>query len=632
MQYYSIFISFLQITLNLFADKSVRKLLRSNLAKNCKIPRIDFLRDDPKIDYVPLQMTQYQKTVTAPDSGHQHIRKEIQNLIEKPPMAKILPEDFFTESRKMAKNSPDYKNALTDEAKEEYLNKHGNVVGVIGQAGVGKSTLSMILLSRVLKNNLYNADYIFYVKLRDLSDNKKLTLFDFLFNNITSVLMKEIKRPEDFLQHLSVSNSVVIILDGFDEIDITQLGSYSDIKFNAEELPLHFTLSLINGEILPKAKKIITSRPGQLLDLPSKLKPIFLVSILGIDIQGQKQICSDICNDYKKKVWNHVQSQPELNSYCYVPVLAILIFYTINQMLKFNKSNQQTLTNITQVLTNYLCLFIDTEQVRTPINLKSLSRLAYEGIIKRRFYFSDEDFQNAELQETDINAFLTTIHAEDETNPLTIYKKITKKLSYFSHLIWQEFFAAICMIFYLDSKEFIKICFDPNQIELSSSEFEVVTKFLFGLCNEHTVATLQTIDKNQFTSPTQKVNVLKEYLRSSLPKLYTPFNFISVLNFSFWLYELNDKDLTKEVSNFLPKYLVMSGDVFPNNVLPLCDLIRKRQLDLAIGPVNNANFHKNALLLFLKEMDQIITVSPHIKVRSSFILCFIYLPINGTSF
>ena len=601
-----------------FADIKIRELLRSNFAKNCEKPRIDYLLDDPKINFVPLQMTHYQETMTAPESGHQHTRKEIQSLIKKPLMGDILPKNFFTESRKMAENSSDYKHALTDETKEKHLNKHGNVVGVIGQAGVGKSTLSMILLTRVLKENLYNADYIFYVKLRDLIDNKKMTLLHFLFNNITSVWMKEINCPEDFLQHLSVSDSVVMILDGFDEIEITELSFYSKIKFNmhAEESPLYFTLGLINGEILPKAKKIITSRPRQLLDLPAKLKPIFLVSILGIDIQGQEQICGDICNDYKEKVWNHVQNQPELNSYCYVPVMAILIFYTILQMLKFNKPNQLTPKNITQVLTNYLCSFIDTEHVRTPINLKSLSRLAYEGIVKRKFYFSDKDFQKAELQESDINTFLTTFHAEDQSNPRAIFRKITKKLSYFSHLIWQEFFAAICMIFYLDPKEFIKTCSDPNQIKLSNTEFEVVTKFLFGLCNKHTVAILETIDEKQFTVSTETLNFLKEYLRSSRPKSNNIIDFNSLFDFSFWLYELNDKELTKEFSNFLPNCLKMNGDVFPNNVLPFCDLIREKQFDLTIDIGKNAYFHKNAHLLFLKEMEQMIAVSPHIKVKS----------------
>ena len=575
-------------------------------------------------------MTHYQETITALESGYQQTRKEIQSLIKKTSMGDILPENFFTESRKMAENSSDYKNTLTKETKEKYLNKHGNVVGVIGQAGVGKSTLSMILLTRVLKENLYNADYIFYVKLQDLIDNKKMTLLHFLFNNITSVWMKEINCPENFLQHLSVSDSVVMILDGFDEIEFTELSLYSDIEFNmhAEESPLYFTLGLLNGEILPKAKKIITSRPRQLLDLPPKLKPIFLVSILGIDIQGQEQICGDICNDYKEKVWNHVQNQPELNLYCHVPVMAILIFHTIYQILKLNKPNQRNPTNITQILTINLCLFIDTTHVHTLINLKSLAQLAYEGMVKKKFYFSDDDFKKAGLQETDINTFLTRFHADGGTNALAVVCKITKNLSHFTYLIWQEFFAAIYMIFYLDPKEFAETCMDPSQIYLSNSEFEVVTKFLFGLCNEHTVAMLETIDETQFTLPTKTVNFLKEYLCSSLPELHD-IDFSSLTDFSFWLYELNDKELTREVSNGLPNCLDMKGDVFPNNVLPFCDLIRKRQFDLAIYIVKASNFHKNAHLLFLKEMEQMIAISPHIKVKSNLFYRLIYTHIRG---
>ena len=521
-------------------------------------------------------MTFYQKAMPTLESGHQHTRKEIQNLIKKPSMGDILPENFFNESQKMAENSSDYKNALTKETKEKYLNKHGNVVGVIGQAGVGKSTLSMILLTRVLEENLYNADYIFYVKLRDFFDNKKMTLLDFLFNNITSVWMKEINYPKKFLQHLFLSGLVVMILDGFDEIDITELSSYLKIKqFNmyAEESPLYFTLGLLKGEILPKAKKIITSRPRQLLNLLPQLKPIFIVSILGIDIQGQEKICGNICSsNYKKKVWSHVQNQPELNSYCYVPVMAILVFYTLYRI--FKNTNQTIPKNITQVLTTYLCLFNKTEHVRIQINLKSLCKLAYRGIRERQFYFNDDDFQDAGLQEAGVSTFLTTFHAEDKTNPLADFMEITKNLSYFSHLILQEFFAAIYMIFYLEPKQFIKICSDANQIKLSSSNFEVVTKFLFGLCNEHTAAILQTIDKDQFTSPTETVIFLKEYLLSSLPKPIRFFDFASV---SVWLYELNDKKFTKEVSNFLPDWLVIK-DVFPNDILPLCDLIRERQL------------------------------------------------------
>ena len=264
----------------------------------------------------------------------------------------------------------------------------------------------------------------------------------------------------------------------------------------------------------------------------------------------------------------------------------------------------------------------DDDDVRMQINLKSLCKLAFRGIKERTFYFCDKDFRNPGLQEADISTFFTTFHAKDKTNPLVYLIKATKKLSYFSHLILQEFFAAIYMIFYLEPEEFIS---DANQIKLSSSDFEVVTKFLFGLCNEHTTSILQTIDKDQFTLPTKTVSFLKEYLRSSLPKSIELFDFVSVSNASVWLYELNDKKFTREVSNFLTDCLVIKGDVFPNDVLPLCNLMQEK-FNLVINIFDDANFHNNAHLLFFKEMDQITAVSSHIKVRSSFILYIIYSP------
>ena len=588
------------------------------------------MKDTPSIQYAPLQMTQYQEKTTAPDSGHQHTREEIQNLYKKHSMGDILPENLFKKSREFAKKSNDYKNSLTNEAKETYLNQRGNVVGIIGQAGVGKTTLTKVLLSRILnkKENLYNADYIFYVKLRDFQNQNEIKLLDFLLKNITSDWVKTIHWSKTFLNHLLNSNSVVIILDGFDEIDITQIKDYENLKFNmyGEKSPLSFTLGLLSGEILPKAKKIITSRPRQLLDLNPDLKPIYLVSIVGIDSKGQKQICEDICKNHKQKqaVWDYVQNQPELNSYCYVPIMAILIFYTVYQDFMSHKPDQKSPTGITQVLAYTLYMFICTDHVhtndpdhvhdsdRTKIKLESLSKLsklAYEGIVNKRLYFSEDDFQAAGLNKDYISTFFTTFYTEDTSNAITVVRKITKKLSYFSHLIWQEFFAAIHIIF-----EFKETCSNLNLIDLSSSQFEVVTKFLFGLCNKRTVEILKNIDDDYFFSPKHHANFLKEHLHSQ-SKTASIFSGIKdVFRVASLLFELKDTNLIREFSNLLPSVLKIDNDVFPNDVLPLCELIRARQLDLEIY-ISRPLFYKNSHLLFFKEIESIIKELLHIKVR-----------------
>ena len=124
---------------------------------------VDILTDTPSTAYVEPQITQYQENTTKPENGHQHTREEIQNLYKKHSMGDILPENFFEESREFAKKSNGYKNALNDKAEKLYLNKRGNIIGVIGQAGVGKTTFSKILLRDILdeNKNLYDADYIF---------------------------------------------------------------------------------------------------------------------------------------------------------------------------------------------------------------------------------------------------------------------------------------------------------------------------------------------------------------------------------------------------------------------------------------------------------------------------------------
>ena len=62
--------------------------------------------------------------------------------------------------------------------------KKGNVVVVIGQAGVGKSTLMKDLFYRNLTSErLYRADFVFHVKLRDFFDKKEMNLFQFLMES-----------------------------------------------------------------------------------------------------------------------------------------------------------------------------------------------------------------------------------------------------------------------------------------------------------------------------------------------------------------------------------------------------------------------------------------------------------------
>ena len=169
-------------------------------------------------------------------------------------------------------------------------------------------------------------------------------------------------------------------MDGLDEvgIDVTRLDKESRIEFDidGENSPKSFILRLLSGEIFPKAKKIITSRPSQILDLPNNYKPKFIVKIFGIKQQDIKQICLDICDDDESasQVFSQIERQPDLLSYCLVPINCVLIVNCFNRFQK-EESQKFSLNNTTDVFVLKFFVFLNFNislRIAKTLTLKTL--------------------------------------------------------------------------------------------------------------------------------------------------------------------------------------------------------------------------------------------------------------------
>ena len=88
------------------------------------------------------------------------------------PFGNVKVESLF---RKASNSAKGLKNEKARETQR-------NIVGIIGQPGVGKSTLTKNILEKLVNNELpeYDADYLFLVKLRDCQYNKETNLHSFL--------------------------------------------------------------------------------------------------------------------------------------------------------------------------------------------------------------------------------------------------------------------------------------------------------------------------------------------------------------------------------------------------------------------------------------------------------------------
>ena len=105
------------------------------------------------------------------------------------------------------------------------------------------------------------------------------------------------KIEQKSLNHLEASDSVYIVMDGLDEADIDLRTNYPNNNAVSQAAAATFIQHLLSGRLLGKAKKLVTSRPRQLMHLPDEYSSNLYLNLLGLSDNGQSQICSDICLD-----------------------------------------------------------------------------------------------------------------------------------------------------------------------------------------------------------------------------------------------------------------------------------------------------------------------------------------------
>ena len=548
-------------------------------------------------------MDQYQPNRDLDETaGHQHTRKEIIDR-QKNCISGILPKDFFQRSRQHIKSTAEYKNARAKETKQKIVEKKGNVIGVIGQAGVGESTLMKDLFHRnATGERLYKTDFVFYVKLQNFFDKTKTNLFQFLMGKAAYDSLEWMKNSvirKGVLKLLSESESVCILLDGLNEadIDVTYFDEESRIEFDiyGENSPKSFIFRLLSGQIFPKAKKIITSRPSQMLDLPDNYKPKFIVKIFGIKQQDIKEICRDICDDDESasQVFSQIERQPDLLSYCLVPINCVLIVDCFNRFQK-DESQKFSLNNITDV--SVLIFFCFSKFQHKPENCKNfdiesftdlekISKLAWTGIKDQKLYFDEEDLSAVGLNETDISSFTVAFNRKNKENRIAVLENATKKCTYFSHLLLQEFFAAVFSLFFMDFSEFETTFFDSNQFSLTNNRFEMITKFMFGLFNSKTIETLKKICPN-ISKPTNHMKRLTEFATDFASTIFKEKekgdhlkNKSTLARVCCWAYETQDPEFYEKVAESFPPNpcLFLDDDLLSSDIFSLCHVIKARK-------------------------------------------------------
>lgn len=318
---------------------------------------------------------------------------------------------------------------------------------VTGVAGIGKTILVQKMLFDFGGNRDNLAfDFIIHMTFRDLN------LIDKPTNLREMVLRKNRHLAKELDNILANEDKLLIILDGFDEFkhyrscDVDVFVTEPDEDAEVVEV----FGSLIQGELLPNASVMVTSRPAAINHIPVGCIDRFVL-IAGFSLAEVQDFFLHYFQDsaLADRMLAVVSENELMLTLCYIPAFCYIVCCLLKESKDLCRESPKTMTDIyMQYLVALLRSHTQTRaetflqeqrpgaaQQLSDIVLK-LGRLAFQKLMEHQtlFYSSDRDVAALEGCSL-VSTFL------DKT--VTQEPGYTEEVYSFAHLTVQEFFAAV---------------------------------------------------------------------------------------------------------------------------------------------------------------------------------------------
>jgi len=549
------------------------------------------------------------------DTGHYCRRKDFERMYEQP-RGDITDEEMLDLAKQEAVKEAESKWFQNEEERDEYIARHGNVIGVIGNPGIGKSTSAKKWIGQFLCGELLTTvSFLFFIIIRKLKFNKEMNLLEFLLSSILPTWKHTTDSDEFWLKKIVSDRHVVIVFDGFDEASVLDSTIEAPtVNIHKPEQPLHILLNLISGTLLPYARVIVTSRPNQFYHIHTNHKPRFVVEILGLDEKGRDKIGQQICPKNYEHITEILRKDASVFAYCYVPVNFIL---TLHYLME--SSSDKNFVSMTKVLASACGKYARGEQLRDKIpKVAELSKLAWIGFCRRQIVFEKNDFKQVDLDDATVQSFLST-SLVDTSDGIALKIMDGDKRIYFSHLIWQEFFVAFYLMLVALEDEFEEV-----SQRLFDDRWEVVSKCLHGLCNASVMKPL-TQSTNICNKPslwkkkkellTRATAIYLEQLSSHATKSNEGsasegflLKYQEIQAVCSWIYEANEKHIIEKLVPLIADHIWLDGGtILPSDISNLYFVIDSFPKSWKVD-VDNCRFHGNAMERFCSEASRLNTM------------------------
>ena len=403
---------------------------------------------------------------------------------------------------------------------EDIFDKNNRNVLVVGRPGIGKTSLSTKLLRLWASSEAFNggerdkADFniALLVKFRRFNnDNAKLSLRDLLARAETVQSLDD--AAWDFIKE--EPTKVLLIFDGLDEYSRKEdIKAQDDLTYKnsvEEKMPVSVLYNkLAEGKLLRGASLLTTTRPTG-VKCVRHVRFQRTVEIRGFTWDDVKEYVENFTRgrpEAMEKMWEHIKSNINLFSFCYIPMNCFLICHCLLQIILSESSQAAQLpTKMTDIyqMTVKMFLFNHNREGFSPQELErlksrhmyepfdkfpeelqkminSLGEIAFKGIEEGRLLFESSEVSG--LEDCGL------LHKLPDLKPKALGDP-PKSQFCFTHLTVQEFFAAKHLV---DTKKKKKIeRFVCNHINYGT--WQVVLQFVAGLLKSSTDIFIKVVPK-----------------------------------------------------------------------------------------------------------------------------------------
>ena len=340
---------------------------------------------------------------------------------------------------------------------------HRNVLAV-GRPGIGKTMLCTRLLRFWASDDAKmqsQCEVAFLLKFRHLNSEPDLNLRELL------TLAEILSCLKDELWQCIIDNpsKVLLIFDGIDEFFSRSGIAKDDSRFNntAEvRMPLCCLYKkLASGKLLHGCTLLTTVRPTAVTDV-RELKFDRTVEITGFTLEQVEEFVEKFTKDddsgnLKEIIWQHISTNINLFSLCYIPVNCFIICHCLLQLINISSDAKRKLpVKITEIysisvkiffykhsrgkyscsktdLGSYMYKRFDELQPENDDVFKKLGKIAFNGIQSGKLVFESHEVSG--LEDCGL------LHRLPDMKPRKLGEPPRAQYC-FTHLTVQEFFGA----------------------------------------------------------------------------------------------------------------------------------------------------------------------------------------------